>query len=127
MEGNARVRTPLREFQPHDHVLFRNFGAGDRWLEGVITTQMGAVSYEIQAVDGSVVRQHIDQMLKKPVNIPVNIPNVPIVIPEVPALDAAVSGVPEASFTKPVLESVLQVTIPVEDTSVPETCCWRQP
>ena len=66
LESSSRVRTPMREFAVLDRVLLRNFGKGDKWVEGVVKMRLGAVSYEVETDAGSVSQRHVDQMLRIP-------------------------------------------------------------
>ena len=80
-------RTNLRKFQVLDKVAFRNYGAGPRWIEGVVTTCIGTVNYEIQDVDGVQHHRHVDQMFGRPTNRTtqvseeVNTPVIPVNVP----------------------------------------------
>ena len=65
MEQGTKVRAPLREFKVNDSVLLRNFGSGQRWMEGTITRQFGAENFEVET-DGRLLRRHTDQLLKLP-------------------------------------------------------------
>ena len=66
MEDGSSVRTPLGEFEVHDRVLLRNFGEGEKWVEGVVKRRLGAGSYEVETDVGSVVQRHVDQLLRVP-------------------------------------------------------------
>ena len=65
MEQGTKIRTPLRGFKVNDSVLQRNFGSGQRWMEGTITRQLGTVNFEVET-DGRLLRRHTDQLLKLP-------------------------------------------------------------
>ena len=80
-------RANVRRFQVLDKVAFRNYGAGSRWIEGVVTTCLGTVNYEIQDVDGVKHHRHVDQMFRRPtirntqVSDEVNLPVIPMNAP----------------------------------------------
>jgi hypothetical protein len=65
MESRSNIKSPLRDFAAGDTVLVRNFGQGDRWLEGVIVRLMGAVDMEVRVGD-RIVRRHFDQVRRCP-------------------------------------------------------------
>ena len=43
-------------------VMARAFSSSTRWLPGVVTRQIGPLTYLIQLTDGTVWRRHIDQL-----------------------------------------------------------------
>ena len=98
MEQGTKVRAPLREFKVNDSVLLRNFGSGQRWMEGTITRQLGAVNFEVET-DERLLRRHTDQLLKLPPRrevegIPVVQMDNTTVVPEIPG------EIPEPEITQ---------------------------
>ena len=51
-----------REFSVKDHVYVRNFGRGDKWVQGEIVESTGPVSYKVKTNQGVVVRRHADHI-----------------------------------------------------------------
>ena len=60
-EEKTGCTSQLCEFVPGDLVLVRNFGKGDRWLEGSVFKRTGAVDYEV-LVSQELLHRHVDQM-----------------------------------------------------------------
>ena len=51
--------------QPGDTVYAREFGKQQRWGPGVITSQIGPVSYTVRLDDQREVRRHQDQVIQR--------------------------------------------------------------
>lgn len=96
MERGSKVMVPLREFKVADPVLVRNYGSTQRWIEGTITRQLGAVNFEVETGRG-LVRRHVDQLVKLSSPVAVEL------MPEIQADNAAKNlesfGTPEVSST----------------------------
>ncbi|XP_048578377.1 uncharacterized protein K02A2.6-like [Nematostella vectensis] len=65
-------KTPLRAFTAGDLVRAKNFGHGVRWFKGKISKVTGPLSYEVELIDGRLVRRHIDHLLKREADTDVN-------------------------------------------------------
>lgn len=62
-----------RNFYPGDLVWVRNFQQrGDKWIKGTIIKRISLVLYEVQLLDGRLVKKHIDQIRCQPVFEAVN-------------------------------------------------------
>ena len=57
----------FRQFCEGDRVLTRNYGRGDKWLTGVVSSVLGSHHYLIE-VSGNLWKRHIDQLLSCPGN-----------------------------------------------------------
>ena len=51
-----------RKFEVGDRVMAQNFGAGSKWMPGVIVQKKGPLSYVIQVKSGCQWRRHVDHM-----------------------------------------------------------------
>ena len=103
----------VRELQPADTVLVKNFGSGPTWLYGEVVRVLASSVYEVRLSDGRVVRRHNDQTrrcIAKPVQ-----QSVPAHSSE--TVDKPLEYTPEA-LTQP---SNLPEPLPVELTQPPET------
>lgn len=54
-----------RQFTLGEAVFVRNFTAGPRWVAGVITTERGPRSFDVELSDARVIRRHIDHIRKR--------------------------------------------------------------
>ena len=68
----------MREFSVGQCVFVRNPHTGDKWIQGVVSSQ-GGVSYSVRLDNGRVRKCHIDQMRKRPVKLSSS----PVVLPPV--------------------------------------------
>ena len=50
-----------REFSIGQTVIARNYTGSTKWVPGIIRTQLGPLSYEVEVKPGSVWRRHTDQ------------------------------------------------------------------
>ena len=50
-----------------DRVLVRDFPIGKSWLQGILISKSGPLSYNIELDDGRVIRRHIDHIRSKEV------------------------------------------------------------
>ena len=51
-----------RQFEVNQHVLVENPKGDPKWIPGIITERLGAVSYKVK-VDGKIWSRHVDQLL----------------------------------------------------------------
>ena len=58
----------LRQFNAGDPVLARNYGRGEKWMQGVITEVLGSRHYVVD-VSGSLWKRHVDQLPSRPVGV----------------------------------------------------------
>ena len=58
----------FRTFSAGDSVLATNFGRGGKWVSGVVTEVLGSRHYIVK-VAGSLWKQHIDQLLRRPTDV----------------------------------------------------------
>jgi hypothetical protein len=59
-----------RTFKPGNLVYALNFGKGEKWLQGVIISKTGPVSFVAQLVNGGLLRRHQDQLRLRHVAAP---------------------------------------------------------
>ena len=52
----------LRQFLAGQLVMAREFRSQDKWLPGVIQSQSGPVSYDVELENGKIVKRHIDHL-----------------------------------------------------------------
>ncbi|XP_033114045.1 uncharacterized protein K02A2.6-like [Anneissia japonica] len=57
--------SPIREFEINDNVFVRNYARGDQWLYEVVRQKLGSKMYDVELVDGRIVRRHVDQMRRR--------------------------------------------------------------
>jgi len=62
---NHDGRVDLRHFNEGDKVLIKNFGQGAKWKLGTIHRRNGPLSYQVQYEDGVVARRHVDHLLER--------------------------------------------------------------
>ena len=75
----------LRQFNAGDPVLARNYGRGEKWMQGVITEVLGSRHYVVD-VSGSLWKRHVDQLLSRPVGVvPLTNDSVIDQLPEMPS------------------------------------------
>lgn len=53
-----------RESEVGNHVMYKNYSNGPKWLPGKILDKHGPSSYSVLTEDGQVVKRHIDQIIK---------------------------------------------------------------
>ena len=51
-----------REFALGDRVLVHDFPTGTSWLQGILKSKSGPLSYNIELVDGRIIHRHIDHI-----------------------------------------------------------------
>ena len=51
-----------RQFEVNQHVLVDNPKGDPKWIQGIITERLGAVSHKVK-VNGKIWRRHVDQLL----------------------------------------------------------------
>ena len=51
-----------RQFSAGQLVMARDFRSQDKWLPGVIHSQSGPVSYDVELENGKIVKRHIDHL-----------------------------------------------------------------
>ena len=51
-----------REFALGDRILVRDFPTGTSWLQGILRSISGPLSYNIELVDGRIIHHHIDHI-----------------------------------------------------------------
>ena len=58
----------LRQFSAGQLVMARDFRSQDKWLPGVIQSQSGPVSYDVELENGKIVKRHVDHLRKRSVS-----------------------------------------------------------
>ena len=56
-------QTKLREFEPGQLVLARNYMTGPKWVQGTVVSRSGHLSYQVKGGPDMIWRRHIDQLL----------------------------------------------------------------
>ena len=49
-----------REFNVGDHIFFRNYGRGEKWMKGYVVKKLGQRHYFIHSNVTGTVKRHID-------------------------------------------------------------------
>ena len=65
-----------REFSIGQIVIARNYTGSTKWVPGIIRTQLGSLSYEVEVKPGLAWRQHTDQ--QRDTRIPVTTSSNPV-------------------------------------------------
>ncbi len=68
-EESRGVKRNLRDFGIGDPVWVRNFGAGEKWIIGIVQGKMGAVDYIVDLGGNKTAHRHIDQLCKRGVSV----------------------------------------------------------
>ena len=92
--------TVNRTFGPGNLVYALNFGKGEKWLPGVITSSTGPVSFLVQLLNGDVVRKHQDQLRARYTAVPPARDSIPTLV-----------GIP---FTQDVSQAEAEASSPQE-------------
>ena len=58
----TKVGAVTREFSIGQTVIARNYTGSTKWVPGIIRTQLGPLSYEVEVKPGLVWRRHTDQL-----------------------------------------------------------------
>ena len=46
--SKSEIWKPLRIFYPGDQIWLRNYGRGEKWIKGTITSKVGTVMYKVK-------------------------------------------------------------------------------
>lgn len=124
LESTKRSRT----FNTGDHVWFRNFGKGEKWLPGSVSAT-GARNYEIE-VNGVIQSRHIDQ-LRSRVPSPTTVTNdynvtPPTSVPPDPQLDRDEENILINTSTEEILSDPMNGEESVAEQNQASTRLQRQ-
>ena len=99
-----------REFSIGQRVIARNYTGSTKWVPGIIRTQLGPLSYEVEVKPGLVWRRHTDQLRDS---------RIPVTTSSTPVIQTSEHPIQIESHGDPVVEATEQTAAGTIETDVP--------
>ena len=99
-----------REFSIGQRVIARNYTGSTKWVPGIIRTQLGPLSYEVEVKPGLVWRRHTDQLRDS---------RIPLTTSSTPIIQTSEHPIQIESHGDPVVEATEQTAAGTMEADVP--------
>ena len=99
-----------REFSIGQRVIARNYTGSTKWIPGIIRTQLGPLSYEVEVKPGLLWRRHTDQLKDS---------RIPATTSGTPVTQTSEHPIQLESHGDPVVEAAEQTATCIMETDVP--------